>query len=53
MHKDCFNAVHYKFSGGLKKKNVNMQLMQNFMDGRNLIYCKLCKYLGKACKVCK
>lgn len=37
IHKDCCNAEHYKFSGGLKK-NVNMQLMQNFMDGHNLIY---------------
>lgn len=36
-----------------KKKNVNMHLMQNFMDGDNLIYCKLCKYLEQACKVCK
>lgn len=36
-----------------RKKDVNMHLMQNFMDGPNLIYCKLCKYLGKACKVCK
>lgn len=24
-----------------------MQLMQNFMDGHNLIYWELCKYLGK------
>lgn len=46
--------LNTKLSDGLKKKkNVNMHLMQNFMDGPNLIYCKLCKYLGKACKVCK